>query len=121
MEDITLMTMVITAWEMLGWLLVFAAVLGLIGLLLLWRGLKNARRKHLGAFRLLRNGILVMLMTAAIITPFVPMWTMAPFAGLHSIVDVFSAYMMALFPGSLLGVLWLYFGSLRQRPRMVTT
>lgn len=118
MEEITLSGMVVTVWETFGWFSVAWVVLFILGLLLLWRSLRKAHRKRLGAFGLFLRGILVMLLAAAIITPFVPMMTMAPFAALHSLIDILSAYAMALLPASLLGMLWVYFGSLRRPPRL---
>ena len=116
MEDISVSMIVVTLWETFGWLSVIAVAVGLWALVVLWRALRRASRRRLGAIRLLFRGVVVMLIVAALITPFVPLWTMAPFAGLYSVVDVLSAYGMALAPAAVIGVLWVYLGSLRKPP-----
>lgn len=116
MEDISVSMIAVTLWETLGWLSVIAVAVGFWALFVLWRSLRRARRRRLGAMRLLLRGLVVMLIAAAIITPFVPLWTMAPFAGLYSVVDVLCAYAMSLAPAAVIGILWVYFGSLRKSP-----
>ncbi len=120
MEDISVSMIVVTLWETFGWFSVIALAIGLWALVVLWRSLGRARRRRLGATRLFFRGVVVMLIAAVIITPFVPLWTMAPFAGLYSLVDVMSAYGMALAPAAVIGVLWVYFGSLRKSPALAT-
>lgn len=105
---------VVTLWETFGWLSVAAAVIGLWALLILWRALRRASRRNLGALRLLGRGIVVMIVVAAVLTPFVPMWTLAPFADLNGLIDILTAFGMALVPAAVVAVIWIYFGSLRK-------
>jgi len=113
MDDISIAMIVVTLWETLGWLFVAATVIGLVLLVLLVIGLLRARSHGLSAFGLFLRGVAVMLIAAAIITPLVPVWTLAPVGNLRGMVDVVIAYSMALAPASILGVLWVYFGSMR--------
>jgi len=113
MEDISVSMIVVTIWETFGWLSVIATAIGVLLLFMLVTAVWRARRRHLGAWRLLGRGILVTLIVAAILTPFVPVWTLAPAGDLHGLVDVVIAYSFALMPATIVGVVWVYFGSLR--------
>lgn len=117
MEEFSVGMVVVTLWETFGWLSVAGAVIALLALIALWRSLRRASRRNLGAGRLFIRGIVVMLVVAAILTPFVPIWTMAPFGDLRGLVDYISAYGMALAPAAVVGVIWVYFGSLRTASR----
>jgi sulfite exporter TauE/SafE len=112
-EDISVSMVVVTLWETFGWLSVIAAVIGVLLLIMLVTAIWRARTRHLGAWRLLLRGILVTLIVAAILTPFIPVWTLAPVGDLHGLVDVLIAYSFALMPAAIVGVIWVYFGSMR--------
>lgn len=112
MEEISVAMVVVTLWETFGWLTVFAAVVALIMLLLLIKALARRRASHQSMGKVFWRGVVVMLIAAAIITPFVPLWTLAPVGDLRGLVDVVIAYGMALAPASVVGVLWVYFSSL---------
>lgn len=103
----------VTLWETFGWLSVIAAGVGVVLLLMLLASVVRARRHRLATGRLLLRGIVVMLVVAAILTPLVPVWTLAPVGDLRGAIDVLIAYGMALMPASIVGVLWVYFGSMR--------
>lgn len=117
MEEFSVGMVVVTLWETFGWLSVIGAVVGLFALLVLWRSLRRARRRNLGAWGLFRRGVIVMLVAALVLTPFVPVWTMAPVGDLRGLVDYVVAFSMALAPAALVGVLWVYLGSLRTASR----
>jgi len=112
MDEISVAMIVVTLWETFGWLVVFAAVVGLVMLVLLFKAVVRRRAAHQAVGKVVWRGVVVMLIAAAILTPFVPLWTLAPIGDLHGVVDVVMAYAMALAPASLIGVLWVYFSSL---------
>ncbi|AWB33533.1 hypothetical protein [Orrella marina] len=117
MEEFSIGMVVVTLWETFRWLAVIGALAGLFALVVLWRSLWRARRRNLGAWRLFRRGVIVMLVVALILTPFVPTWTMAPIGDLRGIADYVVAFGMALAPAALAGVFWVYLGSLRTASR----
>lgn len=117
MESFSVGMVVVTLWETFRWVFVMGTIIGLIALVVLWRSLWRARRRNLGAWRLFLRGIVVMLIVAAILTPFVPIWTMAPAGDLFGLIDYISAYAMALAPAALVGILWVYLGSYRTASR----
>jgi sulfite exporter TauE/SafE len=113
MDDITFGMIVVTLWETFGWLTVFGAAVGVLMLYLLFRAISRRRSRQQPVAGLFWRSVLVALIAAAVITPFVPLWTLAPIGDLHGMVDYISAYGMALAPGAVVGVLWMYFGSFR--------
>ena len=113
MDEISVSMIVVTLWETFGWLFAFGAVLAVVMLVMLGTALMRQRRAHRPMGGLFWRGVLVMLIAAAVITPFVPLWTLAPVGDLRGVVDYVMAYGMALAPGAVIGVLWVYFGSLR--------
>ena len=114
MEDITFGMIVVTLWETFGWLTVFGVVVGLLMLYLLFRAIARRRANKQPVASLFWGSVLVALIAAAIITPFVPVWTLAPVGDLHGLIDYLSAYGMALAPGAVVGVLWMYVRSFSQ-------
>lgn len=116
MEEFSLSMVVVTLWETFGWLSVVGGIIALLLLMVLLKSLVRRRRRQLPVGRLLWHGMVVMLIAAAVITPFVPVWTMAPVGDLRGVVDVVIAYAIALAPASIFGVLWIYLGSLRGQP-----
>jgi hypothetical protein len=113
MEEISVAMIVVTLWETFGWLTIFGAVVGLVMLVLLFKAFMRRRAVHQPMAGLFWRGVLVMLIAAAVLTPFVPLWTLAPVGDLRGMVDVVIAYGMALLPASAIGVLWVYFDALR--------
>lgn len=113
MEEFSVMMLVVTLWETFGWLSVVGVVVGLVLLAMLVRAILRRRTNRMPVVSLLWRGVLVTLVVAAILTPFVPVWTMAPVGDLRGLVDVVIAYAMALAPASIAGVLWIYLGSFR--------
>ena len=114
MDDISVSMIAVTLWETFGWLSVIAAVVGVLLLIVLLASLARARRRRLPVGGLLLRGIVVMLVVAAILVPLVPLWTLAPVGDLRGAIDVLVAYGLALMPASVVGVLWVYVGSLRR-------
>jgi sulfite exporter TauE/SafE len=112
-EDISVSMVVVTVWETFGWLSVAATVIGVLLMIMLVTAIWRARKRHLGAWRLLGRGVVVTLIVALVLTPFIPVWTLAPVGDLHGGVDIVIAYSFALMPATIMGVLWVYFGSLR--------
>lgn len=112
MEEISVGMIVVTLWETFGWLAAFGAVVGLLMLFLLFKAFLKRRAAQQPFGKLFWRGVAVMLVVAAVLTPFVPLWTLAPVGDLRGIVDFVSAYGMALAPAAVVGVLWVYFGSL---------
>jgi len=113
MDEISVSMIVVTLWETFGWLFVFGVVLAVVMLAMLFTAVMRRRRAHQPVAGLFWRGVLVMLIAAAIMTPFVPLWTLAPVGDLRGLVDYVIAYGMALAPGAVVGVLWVYFGSMR--------
>jgi HAMP domain-containing protein len=113
MEEITIGMIVVTLWETFGWLTVFGAVVAIAMLFLLFKAISRRRAQRQAVAGLFWRGVLVMLIAAAVLTPFVPLWTLAPVGDLHGLVDYVIAYSMALAPGALIGVLWIYFASFK--------
>lgn len=113
MEDITIGMIVVTLWETFRWLTVFGAVVAIVMLFLLFKAVTRRRANQQPVGSLLWRGVVVMLIAAAVLTPFVPVWTLAPVGDLRGVVDYVIAYSMALAPGAVVGILWVYFGSLR--------
>ncbi|MCD8517703.1 MAG: hypothetical protein LRY53_03430 [Burkholderiaceae bacterium] len=112
MEEISVGMIVVTLWETFGWLFAFGVVVGLVMLLMLFKAFARRRAGHQPFGKLFWQGIVVMLIVAAILTPFVPLWTLAPVGDLRGLVDYVIAYGMALAPASVMGVLWVYVSSL---------
>jgi hypothetical protein len=112
MEEISVAMVVVTLWETFGWLAVVGAVVGLVMLVLLVKAFLRRRAGQQPFARLFWRGVLVMLVVAAILTPFVPLWTLAPVGDLRGPIDYILAYAMALAPAAAIGVLWVYFASL---------
>lgn len=117
MDEISVSMVVVTLWETFGWLFVFGVVVGLLLVVMLITAAWRRRRASQPVAGLLWRGVVVMLIAAAVITPFVPLWTMAPVGDLRGVVDYVFAYGMALAPASVIGVLWVYLGSLRSPQR----
>lgn len=115
MDEISVSMIVVTLWETFGWLFVFGVAVGLLLLVMLVTAIIRRRRAHQPVGGSLWRGVLVMLVSAAVITPFVPLWTLAPVGDLRGLVDYVIAYGMALAPASVIGVLWVYLGSLGVR------
>ncbi len=113
MEEFSVSMMVVTLWETFGWLTVVGAVVGFLLLIMLVKAISRRRSRQLPVGGLLLRGILATLIAAVVITPFVPVWTIAPVGDLRGLVDVVIAYALALMPASIAGVLWIYAGSLR--------
>lgn len=111
MEEFSVAMMVVTLWETFGWLSVVGAVVGLVLLAMLLKAIIRRRTNRMPVFGLLIRGVLVTVIVAAILTPFVPVWTMAPVGDLRGLIDVVIAFGMALAPASIAGVLWIYLGS----------
>lgn len=120
MDEISLSMIVVTIWETFGWLSVIGAGVAVLLLLLLVIGFVKARAKGLRTGKLLSQGILLMLVVAAILTPFVPLWTLAPAGDLFGLVDYIFAFSMALAPAAIFGVVWFFVGSLRTKPSAAT-
>jgi len=114
MEEISLSMIVVTLWETFGWLSVIGTGVGVLLLIMLILALLRARSKGLRIGKMLWQGVLVMLVVAAILTPFVPVWTLAPVGDLHGLIDYVLAFAMALAPAAIFGVSWVYIGSLRE-------
>lgn len=112
MEEISIGMIVVTLWETFGWLFVFGAVVALVMLFLLFKAFFRRRAGRQPFAKLFGQGIVVMLVVAAILTPFVPLWTLAPVGDLRGLVDYVIAYGMALAPAAVIGVLWVYIVSL---------
>lgn len=117
MDEISLEMLAVTLWETFGWGAVASVIVVALSLIVLWRSMRRARRRNLGAFKLFMRGLVVMLIVAVILTPFIPVWTLAPVGGLHGWIDYLSAFGMALAPAALVGIVWVYFGSLRTASR----
>ena len=111
MEVLSVSMVVVTLWETFGWLSVVGVVVGLVLLAMLVRAILRRRKNRMPVLRLLWRGVLVTLVAAAILTPFVPVWTMAPVGDLRGWIDVLAAYSMALPLASIAGVIWIYLGS----------
>ena len=103
---------VVTLWETFGWLSVFGAAVALVMLFLLFKAFFRRRAARQPFGKLFWRGVLVMRVAAVILTPFVPLWTLAPVGDLRGLIDYIIAYGMALAPASVIGVLWVYFGAL---------
>ena len=116
MDDISVSMIVVTLWETFGWLSVIGTVTAVVLLGLLMRAVVRARANGLSAGQLLWQGVVVMLVVAAILTPFVPVWTMAPVGDLRGLVDYVFAFMMAMAPAAIFGVAWVYIRAQRLRP-----
>ncbi|UOD51226.1 hypothetical protein [Orrella daihaiensis] len=112
MEEISVAMIVVTLWETFGWLFVVGAVLAVVMLFLLFKSFVRRRAGHQPFAKLFWRGVVVMLIAAAILTPFVPLWTLAPIGDLRGPVDYVIAYAMALAPAAVIGVLWVYFSAL---------
>lgn len=112
MEEISVAMIVVTLWETFGWLAVFGAVIGLVMLFMLVKAFFRRRAGQQPFGKLFWQGVIVMLVVAAILTPFVPLWTLAPIGDLRGLVDYVIAYGMALAPAAVVGVLWVYLGAL---------
>lgn len=112
MEEISVGMIVVTLWETFGWLFVVGALVALVMLFLLFKAFFRRRAGHQPFGKLFWRGVVVMLVVAAILTPFVPLWTLAPAGDLRGLVDYAIAYGMALAPAAVVGVLWVYFGAL---------
>lgn len=106
MDEISVSMIVVTLWETFGGLSVMAAIVGVVLFGMLVVAFRRMRAKGLPAARLLFQGVMIMLVVAAAITPFVPVWTLAPIGDLHGLVDYFFAYSIALAPASVCGVFW---------------
>lgn len=112
MEEISVAMIVVTLWETFGWLFAFGVAVALVLLFLLFKAFVRRRSGRAPFAKLFWQGVVVMLIVAAILTPFVPLWTLAPVGDLRGVVDYVIAYGMALAPASVLGVLWVYVVSL---------
>lgn len=106
MDEISISMIVVTLWETFGGLSVMAAIVGVVLFGMLVAGFVRVRAKGMPASRLFRQGVLIMLVLAAVITPFVPLWTLAPVGDLHGLVDYVFAYSIALAPAAIFGVFW---------------
>ena len=113
MDEISVSMIVVTLWETFGWLFVVGSAVAVLLLIMLVTAFLRRRRAQQPFGGLLWRGVLVTLVSAVIITPFVPLWTLAPVGDLRGFVDYVIAYSMALAPASIIGVLWVYFGSMR--------
>ncbi len=114
MEDISVSMVVITLWETFGWLFIVGSVVAVLMLLVLLKAFLRRRAQRQPFAGLFWRGVMMTLITAAVVTPFVPLWTMAPIGDLRGAVDVVIAYVIALAPAAIVGVLWVYVGSLTQ-------
>lgn len=112
MEEISVGMIVVTLWETFGWLFAFGALVALAMLFVLFKAFIRRRAGQQPFGKLFWRGVVVMLVVAAILTPFVPLWTLAPVGDLRGLVDYVIAYGMALAPAAVVGVLWVYFGAL---------
>jgi cell division protein FtsW (lipid II flippase) len=112
MDEISVAMIVVTLWETFGWLTVIGAMVALIMLVLLFKAFVRRRAGHQPFAKLFWRGIVVMLVVAAVLTPFVPVWTLAPVGDLRGPIDYIMAYGMALAPASAIGVLWVYLSTL---------
>ena len=118
MDEISVSMIVVTLWETFGWLFVVALAVAVLLIVMLVAAFLRRRRAHQPFGGLLGQGLLATLVSAAVITPFVPLWTMAPVGDLRGFIDYVMAYGMALAPASIIGVLWIYIAGLRT-PRPV--
>jgi len=106
MDEISVSMIVVTLWETFGGLSIMAAIVGAVLFGMLVAGFVRMRAKGMPASRLFIQGILIVLVLAAVITPFVPLWTLAPVGDLHGFVDYIFAYSIALAPAAIFGVFW---------------
>lgn len=111
MDEISVSMIVVTLWETFGGLSVMAAIVGVVLFGMLVVAFVRTRAKGLPAGQLLLQGLMIMLVVAAVITPFVPVWTLAPIGDFHGLVDYVFAYIIALAPAAVCGVLWVYIRS----------
>ncbi|MFO7747493.1 MAG: hypothetical protein R6V42_06760 [Orrella sp.] len=114
MEEFSIPMMVVTLWETFGWVSVIGAVVAVLLLIMLITAIVRSRTKGLGLGKMLLSGIVITLVVAAVLMPFVPVWTMAPVGDLRGFVDYVLAYVIALGPASIVGVSWVYIKSLGQ-------
>jgi|AntAceMinimDraft_11_1070367.scaffolds.fasta_scaffold27307_2 hypothetical protein len=114
MEEISIPMMVVTLWETFGWLSVLGAAVAVLLLIMLVRAILHARSRGLPMGKLLLSGIALTVVVAAILTPFVPVWTMAPVGDLRGLVDYVLAFLIALAPAAIVGVSWIYLRAMRQ-------
>jgi len=106
MDEISVSMIVVTLWETFGGLSVMAAIVGVVLFGMLVAGFVRMRAKGMPAGRISMQGVMIMLALAAVITPFVPLWTLAPVGDLHGLVDYVFAYTVALAPAAIFGVFW---------------
>jgi hypothetical protein len=111
MDEISVSMIVVTLWETFGGLSVIGAIVGVVLFGMLVVAYMRTRAKGIPAGRLLLQGVTIMLLVAAVITPFVPVWTLAPIGDLHGLVDYVFAYSIALAPAAVCGVFWVYIRS----------
>jgi ABC-type Fe3+-siderophore transport system permease subunit len=108
MDEISVSMIVVTLWETFGGLSVIAAIVGVLLFFMLVAAFARTRARGLPAGRLLLQGVVIMLVLAAVITPFVPVWTLAGVSDLRGLVDYVFAYSIALAPAAICGVFWIY-------------
>lgn len=111
MDEISVSMIVVTLWETFGELSILAAIVGLVLFGMLVVAFVRLRLKGMPANRLFIQGVLIVLVLAAVIAPFVPLWTLAPVGDLHGLIDYVFAYSIALAPASIFGVFWVYIRS----------
>jgi len=114
MEEISIPMMVVTLWETFGWLSVVGAVVAVLLLIMLVVAISRGRSRGLPVGKVVLTGIALTVIIAAVLTPFVPVWTLAPVGDLRGPVDYVLAYLIALAPAAIVGVLWIYGRSMRQ-------
>ncbi len=114
MEEISIPMMAVTLWETFGWLSVVGAVVAGLLLIMLGTAILRVRSHGLPVGKVLLTGVILTVVVAAILTPFVPVWTLAPVGDLRGPVDYLLAFLMALGPAAIVGVLWIYRRSIRQ-------
>lgn len=114
MEEFSIPMMVVTLWETFGWVSVIGLVIAVLLLIMLITAIVRSRARRLGLGKMLLSGIVITLMVAAIFMPFVPVWTLAPVGDLRGLVDYVLAYLFALGPAAIVGVSWVYIGSMRR-------
>ncbi len=117
MEEISVAMILVTLWETFGWLTAIGAIVALLMLFLLFKSYRRRRAAREPIGRAFWRGVVVMLIAAAIFTPFVPLWTLAPVGDLRGVVDFVIAYSMALAPAAVVGVLWVFVSSLAVTPK----
>lgn len=108
MNEISLPMIAVTLYETLGWLSVGLALIYALLILMAINGLWRAGKQGISALRVFFAGVSLSVMVAVILIPVVPIWTMAPLAGIHGPVDAMIAFALGLIPGSLLGLLWVF-------------